>query len=170
MAEIQLSVGSTVALPKIGLENLLATLTRDDHGRWQVDETETDLTPIALFGVFPCDLAAIQVQDRIFLREEWKDPVYWARRQSAFILEVDCLHPCGTGFCASMGTGPKANPGYDLRLTELEDVFLVEIGSESGRMVMAGGSLLPTSAFWLQAAQTGLEEANTKKGRGLTTT
>ncbi len=145
----------------------LANYKRDDQGRWQVEETEADLTPLAFFGVFPCDLAAIQVQDRIFLREEWKDPIYWTRRQSAFILAVNCLHPCGTGFCASMGTGPKANPGFDLCLTELEDVFLVEIGSESGRMVMAGIPVLPTSAFWLQAAQKGLEDASMKMGRSL---
>jgi sulfhydrogenase subunit beta (sulfur reductase) len=242
MAEIQISVGSTVALPKSGLEKLLANMlqmgykvlgpqiqdgaivykplkstsdlpkgyiseqdsgtyrlvysghrrffdvtpgaqswkqfffpaftdlanfTRDDHGHWQVEETEPDLTPLALFGVFPCDLAAIQVQDHIFLREEWKDPIYWAHRQSAFILAVDCLHPCGTGFCASMGTGPKATSGFDLRLTELEDVFLVEIGSEAGRLVMDGVSVLPTSAFWLQAAQKGLEDASARMGRNL---
>jgi ferredoxin len=145
----------------------LASYARGEDGRWQVDEKVPDLTPLALFGVFPCDLAAIQVQDRIFLREEWKDPVYWSRRQSAFILAVDCLHPCGTGFCASMGTGPKARPGYDLDLTELEDVFLVNVGSEAGRLVMEGMPLLPTSAFWLQAAQKSLEEAGMKMGRSL---
>jgi sulfhydrogenase subunit beta (sulfur reductase) len=143
----------------------LARYKREENGRWQIEEQATDLTPLALFGVFPCDLAAIQVQDHIFLREEWKDPVYWSRRQSAFILAVNCLHPCGTGFCASMGTGPKANPGFDLNLTELEDVFLVEIGSEGGRLVMEGVSTLPTSAFWLQAAQKSLGEAVSKMGR-----
>ncbi len=145
----------------------LARYTRQEDGRWQVEEQVPDLTPLALFGVFPCDLAAIQVQDRIFLREEWKDPVYWSRRQSAFIVSVNCLHPCGTGFCASMGSGPRANPGFDLNLTELEDVFLVEIGSEAGRMVMEGIQILPTSAFWLQAGQKSLEEAANKMGRSL---
>ncbi len=145
----------------------LATFTRDKNGRWQLDEQVSDLTPLALFGVFPCDLAAIQVQDRIFLREEWKDPIYWSRRQSAFILTVNCLHPCGTGFCASMGTGPKTNHGFDLNLTELDDVFLVELGSEAGRMVMEGIPVLPTSAFWLQAGQKSLEEASAKMGRSL---
>ena len=145
----------------------LASYTRDENGHWQMDEQVTDLTPLALFGVFPCDLAAIQVQDRIFLREEWKDPIYWSRRQSAFILAVNCLHPCGTGFCASMGTGPKTNPGFDLNLTELDDVFLVELGSEAGRLVMEGMPILPTSAFWLQAGQKSLDEASTKMGRSL---
>lgn len=145
----------------------LASYARDENGRWQINEQVNDLTPLALIGVFPCDLAAIQVQDRIFLREEWKDHIYWSRRQSAFILAVNCLHPCGTGFCASMGTGPRTNPGFDLNLTELEDVFLVEVGSEAGRLVMEGMPLLPTSAFWLQAAQKSLEEAATKMGRSL---
>lgn len=145
----------------------LASYKREENGRWQIEERTIDLTPLALFGVFPCDLAAIQIQDRIFLREEWKDPVYWARRQSAFIVAVNCLHPCGTGFCASMGTGPKANPGFDLNLTELEDVFLVELGSEAGRLVMEGIPILPTSAFWLQACQNSLDEASTKMGRSL---
>jgi len=145
----------------------LASFKRDKKGKWQIEEKETDLTPYALFGVFPCDLAAIQVQDRIFLREEWKDPVYWSRRQSAFILAVNCLHPCGTSFCVSMGTGPKANPGFDLCLTELEDVFLVEVGSESGRMLMEGVPMLPTSAFWLQAAQKSLDDASARMGRSL---
>ncbi len=144
----------------------MATFTRDGNA-WNQAEVEPDLTPLALFGVFPCDLAAIQVQDRIFLREEWKDPIYWSRRQSAFILAVNCLHPCGTGFCASMGTGPKANPGFDLCLTELEDVFLVEIGSEAGRLVIANQQVLPTSAFWLQARQNGLDEATAHMGRVL---
>ncbi len=145
----------------------LATYKRDEKGFWQLEERIPDLTPLALLGVTPCDLAAIQVQDRVFLREEWKDPIYWSRRQSAFIVTANCLHSCETGFCASMGTGPKANRGFDLNLTELEDVFLVEIGSEAGRMVMEGIPILPTSAFWLQSAQKSLEEATTKMGRSL---
>ncbi len=145
----------------------LAGYTRQPDGRWQLNEQAVDLTPLALFGVFPCDLAAIQIQDRIFLREEWKDPIYWARRQSAFILAVNCLHPCGTGFCASMGTGPKANRGFDLCLTELDDVFLVELGSEAGRLVMEGMPVLPTSAFWLQAGQKSLEDTASHMGRTL---
>ncbi len=145
----------------------LAKYARDENGRWQTQEQARDLTPLALVGVFPCDLAAIQVQDKVFLREEWKDPVYWSRRQSAFIMSVNCLHPCGTGFCASMGTGPKTNPGFDLNLTELEDVFIVDIGSEAGRIVMEGMPVLPTSAFWLQAGQKTLDEAAQKMGRKL---
>jgi ferredoxin len=36
-----------------------------------------------------------------------------------------------------MGTGPKAEGGFDLALTELEDYFLIEVGSEKGQQALA---------------------------------
>jgi ferredoxin len=145
----------------------MVRFSRQPDGRWQEQERAVDLTALALVGVRPCELAAIQVQDKIFLREEWQDPVYRARRQMAFLLAVNCLHPGGTCFCASMGSGPKAESGFDLCLTELEDGFLVEIGSEAGRMALEGLPVQLASAFWYQAAQTGLAEAREKMGRTL---
>ena len=60
---------------------------------------------------------------------------YAARREDAFIVAVNCFEPGGTCFCVSMGTGPKAEAGYDLALTEILDGahrLLVEVGSERG--------------------------------------
>lgn len=134
---------------------------------WTIDEP-SDPPPIyAFIGVRPCELAAILVQDRVFLREEWSDPIYRTRRQNAFILTVNCAHPCGTCFCASMGTGPRATSGFDLSMTELEDMFLVEVGSEAGRMVVAGLPFQPASAFLLQTANRLLEDARKRMGREL---
>jgi ferredoxin len=138
-----------------------------DAGGWKIEETESSDVPVAMIGVRPCDLAAIMVQDRVFLRGEWNDPIYRTRRQNAFILAVNCLHPCGTCFCASLGTGPKATAGFDVSLTELEDVFLLEIGSEAGRMLVAGLPYQPASAFLLQSANIGIEEAVKHMGRQL---
>ena len=41
--------------------------------------------------------------------------------KDAFIVAVNCFEPGGTCFCVSMGTGPKAESGYDLALTEILD-------------------------------------------------
>ena len=82
---------------------------------WEIEETQNPSPPLALIAVRPCELAAIQIQDRVFLREEWSDPIYRIRRESAFILSVNCLHPCGTCFCDSMGTGPEATSGFEDR-------------------------------------------------------
>ncbi len=46
---------------------------------------------------------------------------YAARREDAFVVAVNCFEPGGTCFCVSMGTGPKAEAGYDLALTEILD-------------------------------------------------
>jgi ferredoxin len=107
------------------------------------------------------------VQDRAFLRPDYQDPAYRTARQSAFILAVNCLHPGGTCFCVSMGTGPRAGAGYDLCLTELDDVFLVDIGSEAGRMVMTDQPWLPASAYILQSAERGMAEAAQNMGRSM---
>jgi sulfhydrogenase subunit beta (sulfur reductase) len=141
--------------------------TKRNNGSWVIEQDTTPPPAYALIGVRPCELAAILVQDRVFLREEWSDPIYRTRRQNAFILAVNCLHPCGTCFCASMGTGPESESGYDLSMTELEDVFLVKIGSEAGRMALASLPLQPASAFLLQAASKGLDDARRHMGRQL---
>jgi len=134
---------------------------------WVTEDVNTPAPMYAFIGVRPCELAAIQIQDRVFLRDEWSDPIYRIRRQGAFILSVNCLHPCSTCFCASMDSGPEASSGYDLNMTELEDTFLVQIGSEAGRLVMTGIPFQPASAFLLQTARRGLDDARRRMGRSL---
>jgi ferredoxin len=140
-----------------------------EHTAWQVTETGIEAPRYAMLGVRPCDMAAIEIQDKVFMREEWCDPIYRSRRENAFIVTVNCTEPCGTCFCASMGTGPKAKAGFDLSLTELENNFLVEIGSEAGRMALSGENITwqPASAFLLNAAKKGLDAAIGKMGREL---
>lgn len=136
---------------------------------WTVEEGEKNSPRYAMLGVRPCDLAAIEIQDKVFLREEWCDPIYRDRRSKALLVVVNCLEPCDTCFCASMGTGPDAKEGFDLCLTEMEDSFLVEVGSEAGRMAMNPKSISwqPASAFMLQNARKGVEAAKNQMGRKL---
>jgi sulfhydrogenase subunit beta (sulfur reductase) len=136
------------------------------NGEWRVGSDSENVPRFALLGVRPCDLAAIHVQDKVFIREEWCDPIYRERRSVAFIIAVNCMEPCGTCFCASMGTGPRADGGFDLCLTELENYFLIEIGSEAGRMAVGSADLSwqPAGAFLLQTAQEGFDAARRKMG------
>lgn len=111
----------------------------DGQLRTQPERDPQPAAPPTLLGVRACDLAAIQVQDRVFLGGEHPDPTYGARREAAFIVTVNCAHASPTCFCASMGTGPRARAGYDLGLTELTDGgerFYVEAGSDKGSEVL----------------------------------
>jgi|Deesub1362B_J571_1020462.scaffolds.fasta_scaffold01336_2 ferredoxin len=128
-----------------------------------------DVTRYAFIGVRPCDLSAIAIQDRVFMGGPHQDPHYRARRREVFILAVNCTRPGGTCFCVSLHTGPKAAAGFDLSLTELEDVLLVEIGSEMGKEAISAVSWRPAGAFELQAARQLLAEAENHMGRKLDT-
>jgi len=96
---------------------------------------------LALIGVRSCELAAIAVQDRVFMSGAHVDPHYKSRRSNLFILAVNCSEPASTCFCTSMGTGPGATEDSDLALTEfLSDdrhEFLAEPGSETGASLLA---------------------------------
>lgn len=127
----------------------------------------TGAVPVAFIGVRGCELAAIAVQDKVFLREDFSDPIYKKRRENIFILAADCLHPCDTCFCASMGTGPEAGKGFDLRLTELEEVFLIEVGSHLGTKAMQGVPYSEGMRSMLRARETGLKKASAAMGRVL---
>jgi ferredoxin len=69
------------------------------------------------------------------------DPQYAARRDGVFIVAVNCGQAGATCFCASMGTGPRADKGFDLSLTEVLEGdthhFVVEVGSPSGLDLLA---------------------------------
>lgn len=95
----------------------------------------------AFIGVRSCDLHAIAVQDRVLMEGAYPDPHYAARREGAFIVAVNCAEAAATCFCTSMGTGPRAQSGFDLALTEVIDGdghrFVAEAGTERGAEVLA---------------------------------
>jgi ferredoxin len=108
----------------------------------------------AFVGVRACELHALAVQDRVFLGRagQYTDPAYARAREQLFLVAVECEHPAGTCFCASMGTGPEVPTGRlslplakqhageaapaDLVLTELDDGFLVRAGTAAGADVL----------------------------------
>jgi len=114
---------------------------RRQNGGFAVDEETPAAEPTAFIGVRPCELAAIAIQDRVFLGGEYEDRDYAARRADVFLVAVDCGDPSALCFCTSVGGGPEATDGFDLALTELledgEHRFLVRAGSPAGKAVLA---------------------------------
>ncbi|MEX5728771.1 sulfhydrogenase subunit beta (sulfur reductase) [Rhodovulum iodosum] len=105
----------------------------------------------AFFGVRPCDLAAIARQDRVFSTGPG-DPAYAHRRAAVLIVAVNCARAAPTCFCASMGTGPRAEQGFDLALSELDGRFVVETGSTAGAALAARLDAIPATEDDLAAA------------------
>ena len=111
----------------------------------------------ALFGVRSCDLAAIAILDKVLAGEALADPDYVARRSGTFVVAVQCGRAAASCFCSSMNTGPRAETGFDLALTEIaggEHRFFVEVGTPNGRSIL--------SAVKHRAADSADEEAARK--------
>ncbi len=144
----------------------LFTLRKNGAG-WETSNSRIDSPGYAFIGVRACELAAIQIQDSIFMRSDFTDPTYRERRQRVFIVSVNCLAPSGTCFCASMGSGPRVKDGFDLNLTELDDAFLLTVGSELARNLLDGIEYEDASAFMLTTAEHALERAAQQMGRTL---
>lgn len=104
---------------------------------WEMHDPPRALPRYALIGVRACELAAIAVQDRVFLAGDYVDPVYAERRQQLFIVAMNCTQAAATCFCTSMDAGPECRTGYDLALTELPLGFTVQVGSTRGAEVAA---------------------------------
>jgi sulfhydrogenase subunit beta (sulfur reductase) len=103
-------------------------------GDFKIVEEGEPARRYAFFGVRPCELAAIAVQDRVLTGDQYVEPHYQARRQGLFLVAVQCTTAAPTCFCTSLGTGPRAEGGFDLALTELPGGagLLAEIGSPRG--------------------------------------
>jgi len=146
---------------------------RRRNGGFEVEEDEHGDKPLALIGVRSCELHAIAIQDRVFLEGRYSDRDYAARRRDLFVVAVQCVEPGGTCFCASMGTGPKAEQGYDLALTEIldgEHRFLIEAGSRRGAEILGELPGREPADEDLEAARKAVATAAERMGRSLEAT
>lgn len=136
----------------------------------------------AFVGVRACELHAIAIQDRVFQEGAYVDQGYASRRAGAFIVALNCGTAGGTCFCASMQTGPKADAGFDLALTELHPWpeesgtpdaaggdFLVEVGSEAGAALLGQVPHGPPSDAQLAAARAIVARTAGQMGRTMHT-
>jgi sulfhydrogenase subunit beta (sulfur reductase) len=82
-----------------------------------------------ILGVHPCEIHGIRRLDEVFL-ENSPDPYYEGLRKSTAIIGFSCL-PSENALCKSTGTD-IVEEGFDLFFVDLDDFFLVWIGSSLG--------------------------------------
>ncbi len=141
-------------------------------GGFEIEQAGSESSPprLAFFGVRPCDLRAIQIQDQV-LGSGRGNSRYAARRAAVLIVAVNCTEPGETCFCTSMGTGPAAGPGYDLALTEFvsgeRHAFLIDVGTQAGASVLAGVPQTHAGAATVDRARSAVAEASQHMGRAM---
>jgi sulfhydrogenase subunit beta (sulfur reductase) len=142
---------------------------RGANGDFAAEPATADARPLAFLGVRPCDLHAIGIQDEILGAPRHPESGYARRRAEVLLIAVNCTEPGETCFCTSMGTGPRANAGYDLLLTELsasgEHEFVMRSGSAAGDAVLTGLDLRPAAAATVGRADAEVDAAAGRMGR-----
>ena len=119
---------------------------------------ETD-RPFILFGIHSCDLTGILRMDKFF-SGDYIDPYYARRRENSTIVALNCIEPGENCFCASLGTGPSIEEGFDLLLTDVGDAYLVEIGTQKGDVMAKKLNLKTASQEHLDEKARRLETAS----------
>lgn len=150
--------------------SLVVSSAEHNAGNWTFQTPELPTTRYAFLGVRACELAALRVQDRVFAGQAYQDPYYQAVRSHALLIAVNCTQAAATCFCTSMDTGPRCTVGFDLALTELDDGFVVEIGTERGAEILAAVETRLATSADLERAQTRRQQAVDQITRTLETT
>ncbi len=92
-----------------------------------------DIKPFAVFGLKECDLRSIEILDKVFAEEEFRDPSYVRRRDNMFIISSDCSEPGESCFCNLFEGRGFAGSGFDLNVSNVSGGFIIEAGSSKGK-------------------------------------
>jgi ferredoxin len=137
--DLHLDYGLTMMGPQTCIYRLTEKICtiRCTDGGFEVDDTVAAEEQL-LVGVHSCDLHALLVLDKAFLRGAYVDRNYSVRREKTIVVGYHCNSVCPQCFCASMGTGPFFEPreGYDFLLTDLGQEYMVEaLGERAHRLI-----------------------------------
>jgi len=128
---------------------------------------------MAFLGVRSCELAAIAIQDKVFMNKDFTDPHYKSRRENVLLIAVNCTEAKGTCFCVSMNTGPKALSGFDLSITEMldgkEHYFILRADTPAGEDILAQLPTHDARPGLEKTEQSAIDAAAASMGRKLNT-
>jgi sulfhydrogenase subunit beta (sulfur reductase) len=140
---------------------------RDAQGRLSFAPAAPTAEKIAVIGVRSCDLAALRIHDRHFMGRAFVHEPYVARRRDLLLIAVNCTRCAATCFCVSTGDGPRAEQGFDLALTELDDGFVMESASVAGTDITAALAPDTASADQIERATRAIARAARQQTRSL---
>ena len=132
---------------------------RNSNGKLEFNAHIAMEQPVAIIAARACDLAAMTIQDKVFLAKEQPDVGYQQRRDSLFVVGVNCTYASNNCFCVSAGTGPNISHSFDILMTELDDGFVVKSGSDRGQTLLTNLHLQQATSKQYDNAIQGVEQA-----------
>ncbi len=111
----------------------------DSRGQIQEPTTQEMTSPdirSILFGIRPCDAAAVHCLDLVFKSKDYYDPYYAQKRDSTVLIGLSCTRPAPTCFCTSVGYGPDSFAGSDILFFDLPDRYYVQVVTPAGEKIV----------------------------------
>lgn len=143
-------------------------------GKISIIKENESVEKLAFFGIKPCELQAILIQDKIFIEGEYIDNYYKKQRDNLFIVTTNCTEAGSGCFCTSTNSGPEAKNCYDIAITELldddEHNFIIEAGSKNGLKILKELPVSKAADKDIQLAAQKIETTANNMGRTLDTT
>ncbi len=114
--------------------------------------------PYAIVGVKACDLKGFKIQDFVFGDHGCPDPLYVKNRERNLIVGADCTCAIETCYCLCLGVKPYPDQGFDINLSEVNDGYVVQVGSDKGN-----AAIQKTKHLFREASKAVLEERDKKR-------
>lgn len=134
---------------------------RNSEGKLIFEPQQSIGKPVAIIGARSCDLAAMSIQDKVFMEGDHPDPRYKSRREQLFVIAVNCTYSSENCFCVSAGTGPEVSNPFDILMTEIEGGFVVKIGSERAQALLINIKLSKAESLQCENAIRNAAQART---------
>lgn len=106
-----------------------------------IKNTSPHITPVEpitrdrlVLGVLGCDIAALEILDRVFL-EEPVDESYRKRREQTTLIAMACTGEGSECFCTSLGIDPLQPNGADAVLAEQGETYLLKPLTKKGEHI-----------------------------------
>lgn len=106
------------------------------EGKVTIESTCAPTDPFVVFGMRPCDVAAIERMDQVFLTKGYVDEFYQSKRQALTTVALACNRASDSCFCSSMYSNPNEAPGADVLLLQGEDAFEVRAQTPKGEALL----------------------------------
>lgn len=137
--------------------------------RWQkkkdgieLQEVATELPKQVILGARPCDVAAVEILDKV-MGWDYRDELWFGRREATTIVTLACSGVDKACFCTAVGSGPDAQRGADLLLVPSDgDAYLAQILTPKGQALVDANAKRFGEASGAEAAKS-FREAATRK-------
>jgi sulfhydrogenase subunit beta (sulfur reductase) len=104
---------------------------KQEQGEIALEPVPTQFAPRVVLGARPCDAAGVVVLDKV-MGWDYRDELWFGRREATTIVSLACGGIDGSCFCRVVGLSPETEKGADLVLYPVDGGFLARPVTDKG--------------------------------------